>query len=110
MNGTLLKALLATWPVLTLFSGALILFLRQQSISAFFQLLGSFSLVVVVLSHVCEALHLLPWMGWGMEHSPGHYIDLFSALISVSLFPVGYLLHAITEARVRHGIAANHRN
>jgi hypothetical protein len=30
---------------------------------------------MVVLTHLCEALHLFPWMHWGLENSVGHYLD-----------------------------------
>src|SRR5438128_5107915 len=39
------------------------------------QLLGAGGLVLVVLTHVSEALHLFPWMHWRDEHSIGHYLD-----------------------------------
>jgi hypothetical protein len=32
--------------------------------------------VLVVLAHICEAFGSLPWMGWGLADSVGHYIDL----------------------------------
>lgn len=53
--------------------------------------------MVVVFTHIGEALHLLPFMGWGREHSVGHYLDLASAAIGVTLFPVGYLLQTLTK-------------
>lgn len=31
--------------------------------------------MVVILNDVCEALHVLPWMGWGLENSFGHYVE-----------------------------------
>ena len=55
-------------------------------------MLGAGCLVVVVLTHLREALHLLPWMHWGLEHSAGHYLDLGSAVLGLTLFPIGYLL------------------
>jgi hypothetical protein len=48
-------------------------------------------LVLVVVAHVCEALHLLPWFGWGQEHSVGHYIDLSGAILGLALLPLGYV-------------------
>lgn len=99
MNNTLLKALLAAVPAVTLFSGALVLFWRRRNTSSLLQLLGSLFLVVVVLTHLCEGFHLLPGMRWGIENSPGHDVDLFSAIMSLIFFPVGYLLHAIAERR-----------
>jgi hypothetical protein len=32
-----------------------------------------------------KALHLLPGMGWGLPNSPGHYVDLFSAVSGIVL-------------------------
>jgi hypothetical protein len=52
-------------------------------------------LVVVVLTHVSETLSLFPWMHWGLEHSAGHYLDLGSAVLGLTFFPVGYLFHAL---------------
>jgi hypothetical protein len=45
---------------------------------------GCACFVVVVLTHVAEVLHVLPGMGWGLPHSPGHYLDLFSAIAAVA--------------------------
>ncbi len=53
--------------------------------------------MVVVLTHVSEALHLFPWMQWGLEHSVGHYLDLSGAVLGLTLFPIGYLLHVLTK-------------
>ncbi len=54
-------------------------------------------LVIVVLTHICEALGLFPWMGWGAEHSAGHYLDLSSAVLGLTLFPAGYLIRLVTK-------------
>ncbi len=78
MNATLLKALAALLPACVLFFGAMLLFVRGKSVDAFLQLFGAACLVVVILTHVCEALHLFPSMRWGLEHSMGHYLDLGS--------------------------------
>lgn len=94
MNVTLLKALVALVPTCMLFSGSVALFFRGKSMCSFLQLLGAGCFVVVVLTHVAEALQLFPWMHWGMEHSVGHYIDFLSAVLGLTLFPTGYLLHA----------------
>ena len=99
MNVTFLKALVALVPACTLFSGSVVLFSRGKNMSSFLQLFGAGCLVVVVLVHISEALHLLPWMQWGLEHSVGHYLDLGSAVLGLTLFPLGYLLHALTKRR-----------
>jgi hypothetical protein len=97
MNVILLKALVALVPVFMLFFGSVVLFFREQSVCSFLQLLGAGCLVVVILTHVFEALHLFPWMHWGLEHSIGHYLDFWSAVLGLTLFPTGYLLNALTK-------------
>ena len=82
-------------PACVLFSGSVILFFRGKTVSSFLQLLGAGCLVVVVLTHVFEVLHLFPWMHWGLQHSVGHYLDFGSAVLGLTLFPVGYFLHAL---------------
>jgi len=52
---------------------------------------------MVVLAHICEALHLFPWMRRGDERSIGHYVDFGSAVLGLTLFPAGYLLHDLSK-------------
>ena len=99
MNAALLKGLVVLVPASMLFSGSVVLFFRGKSVCSLLQLLGAGCLVVVVLTHVCEALHLFPWMHWGLEHGVGHYLDFWSAVVGLTLFPVGYLFHALTSDR-----------
>jgi len=40
---------------------------------------------MVVLTHVAERLGVLPGMGWGLPNSPGHYLDLLSAVSGIVL-------------------------
>jgi hypothetical protein len=94
-----LKALIALVPASLLLSGSLVLFIREKTVSSILQLLGSACLVVVVLSHVCEAFHLFPSMQFGREHSVGHYLDFWVAVLGFLLFPVGYLMHSLTKHR-----------
>ena len=95
MNHALFKALIALLPACLLFAGSTVLFFRRKSLPLLMQIVGAGCIVVVVLTHICEALHLFPGMHWGFEHSAGHYLDLLSAVLDVILFPVGYLLHAL---------------
>ena len=92
MNAALLKGLVALVPVTMLFSGSVVLFFKGKTACSLLQLLGAGCLVVVVLTHVCEALHLFPWMHWGLEQGVGHYLDFWSVVVGLTLFPVGYLL------------------
>jgi hypothetical protein len=43
------------------------------------------------LTHVAEAFHILPAMGWGMPNSAGHYLDLVSAVLGCITLPAGFL-------------------
>jgi hypothetical protein len=97
MNATLLKALVALIPACVLLFGSIVLVLRANTTWTFLQLLGAGCLVVVGLCHVFEALHLFPWMGWGLEHSAGHYLDFGSAVLGLTLFPLGYLFHVLSR-------------
>ena len=63
------------------------------------QLVGASCIVLVVLTHVCEALHLFPAMHWGLEHGAGHYVDLAGAILGLTLFPAGHFLQAIRPNR-----------
>ena len=95
MNATLLKALLAFVPGTMLLAGSIALFRKMRSAGSLLQLAGAGGIMLVILAHICEALQLFSWMGWGLENSPGHYLDLAGALLGLTLFPIGYLLYAI---------------
>src|SRR5438552_4047279 len=102
-----MKALLALVPACILFSGSIVLFCRGKTLCSFLQILGAGCLVMVVLTHLGEALHLLPRIHWGSEHSVGHYLDFWSAVLGLTLFPIGHLLHALTK---RHPNAQQSRS
>jgi len=57
----------------------------QFEMSGFLTILGIAFLLVVVLTHVAERWHFFPEMGWGLPNSPGHYLDLVSAILGVAL-------------------------
>ncbi|HYM01734.1 MAG TPA: hypothetical protein VET85_02245 [Stellaceae bacterium] len=48
-------------------------------------LAGIGCLAVMVLTHVAEHWRILPGMGWGQPNSPGHYLDLSSAILGAIL-------------------------
>jgi hypothetical protein len=91
MNVPLIKAAVASVPVMAILSYTITVFARRRSVWAAVQLTGAMGLAVVVVAHVCEALHLLPWFGWGQEHSVGHYLDLSGAVLGLTLLPLGYV-------------------
>src|SRR5262249_52108123 len=64
---------------------------RKVTIWRLLQLIGAGCLVVVVLTHVAETFKLFPIMGWGLPTSPGHYLDLISAVLGCTLLPLGFL-------------------
>ena len=61
------------------------------------QLVGAGCLAVVVLTHVAESFKLFPIMRWGLPTSPGHYLDLISAVLGCMLLPQGLLGNAIAR-------------
>ena len=97
MSGALAKALVALVPTLMLLIGSIFLHLRGRTASSLLQVLGAGCLLVVVLAHVCEALQLFPSMHWGLEDSIGHYLDLWSVVLGLTLFPLGYLFYALNK-------------
>jgi len=60
-------------------------------------LAGCAFLLVVVLTHVAERYSIFPAMGWGLPDSPGHYLDLFSAVAGIGLL----LLSVVVLVRAR---------
>jgi hypothetical protein len=53
---------------------------------------GFVCLVIVVLTHIAEMLNVFPGMGWGLPDSPGHYLDLVSAVLGCILLIVGIIV------------------
>jgi hypothetical protein len=54
---------------------------------------GAICWLVVVLTHVAERWQLWPSMGWGQTDSPGHYLDLTSALAGAVFLLAAYLVY-----------------
>jgi hypothetical protein len=97
MNITLIKALAALALMSVILTVLTTMFARQRKVSLLLQLIGVGCLMVVALTHVCEALRLFPSMHWGEAHSIGHYLDLASAVLGLTLFSLGFLLHVLTR-------------
>jgi hypothetical protein len=94
-----LKAFIALAPASILLLGSMVLFIRERTFACFLQLTGAGCLALVVLTHVFEMFRLSSSMHFGREHSVGHYLDFWSAVLGLSLFPIGYLLHAFKTRR-----------
>ena len=65
----------------------------------YLMVLGAGFLIVVVFTHICEAFHLFPVMGWGLKHSPGHYLDLSAATLGLTFIAAGYFLAPMAKVR-----------
>jgi hypothetical protein len=84
MNMTLAVALTIGAPILLLFILAARRFAGAPTVSGLFPVLGAGSLLIMVLTHIAEALQLFPAMGWGQRQSPGHYLDLLSVYVGIA--------------------------
>jgi hypothetical protein len=60
-------------------------------------ILGITFLFVVVLTHVAERWHFFPEMGWGLPDSPGHYLDLASAILGVALLLIALIWRQLSN-------------
>jgi len=58
-------------------------------------LLGFAFPLIAVRTHVAESLHVFPGMGWGSPDSPGHYLDLVSAVLGSMFLIAGLALHVV---------------
>ena len=104
MSGHAYAALLGIGiPTCLLFSGSAVLLSRDKTVSSFLQLLGAGCLMVVVLTHIFETFHLLPWMQWGVEHGAGHYLDFACAVLGLMLFSIACAYKATRGVDSRKG-------
>jgi len=92
MNPTLTKAVLAL-----LLSGVLGVYAARafghtRAIGWLLELVGATGLGILGLTHVCESLHLLPRMRWGITGSAGHDLNIVSVALAAFLLPLGYVL------------------
>jgi len=99
MSATLDKALAALVPVCALITWLTVLLRKRRTVFLELQLVGAVCLLIVVLAHVCEASHLFPRMRWGEPDSPGHYLDLSSAIAGITLLSSGYVLERWRQSR-----------
>ena len=88
----MVRTLIALAPTGMLLAGSYVRLSSGKSLASLLQFVGAGCLVLVVLTHIFEALKWVPSMGWGLERSLGHYVDLAGAGLGVTLFPLGYLL------------------
>jgi hypothetical protein len=68
------------------------------------QVVGLACLTMVVLTHVAEAFHFFPAMGWGQPNSAGHYVDLVNAILGCTLLPLGFVGNALVRRKAGKGV------
>jgi hypothetical protein len=98
MTPAVLKGILALAATSMLLAGSAILYHRRGTVGFALQLLGVACFVVVALTHVFEALAILPALGWGQPGSIGHYIDLGAAVLGLTLVSAGLLFQYVHRA------------
>lgn len=84
MNGTLWRATVGAFLVIGLLLYSIVALTRRQTLQRWLTFLGSVCSMIVVVTHLCEGLQMFRDMRWGAPDSPGHYLDLSSALIGVA--------------------------
>ena len=101
MNAMPLRSLLALAAVSVLVVASAVVFKREPTttIGSLLQLLGSGCLGIVVLTHIFESVDLFPWLRWGHPDSVGHYVDVGSAIVGLTLLPLGYTLRRFEGRR-----------
>ncbi|MBO0734879.1 MAG: hypothetical protein J2P49_11315 [Methylocapsa sp.] len=72
---------------------------KSRTVWRFLQFFGSACLIVVVLTHIAETAGLLTSMGWGLPNSAGHYLDFISAILGLTLFPLGIFAEAVARRK-----------
>jgi hypothetical protein len=70
-----------------------------MTIDRLLQLFGAACLLIVMLTHIAEAFHIFPAIGWGMPNSVGHYLDLVSAILAATLLPLGFAADTLTRRK-----------
>ena len=81
MNATLIKALVVLVPGAMLLARSIVLLRRERTLYPLLQLVGAASIVIVVLTHVFEALGALP--GWvGRARIAPVTTSIFAAVVS----------------------------
>lgn len=94
MKARLLAIGVAICPVLFV---SFVGFAGEKTVCRFLQLTGAIFLLMMVLAHIAEAFQLVPWMRWGQNEIPGHYLDLFSAILGLILLSLGYLFQVLSR-------------
>jgi hypothetical protein len=92
MHPAVFKGLLTLGASCIFFGVSVALFLTRRSLGSALQAVGIGCFGVMALTHVFEAFSILPSLGWGQPHGPGHFIDLVAALLGVTLVTASFLV------------------
>ena len=88
MNASVLKGVITLGVAVVLVCVWVLIYRRRRTLGTLLQLIGIPFLLIVALSHVCDAFGLVPSMGWGQPGSPGHYVDLMAAVVgTITVLP-----------------------
>jgi len=79
------------FTILLLLAGSIILVVRRKTFCALLQLFGTACLMVVLLTNVAEVFSP------GLPNSVGYYVGFWGVVLGLTLFPVGYLCHALRK-------------
>ena len=90
-----MKGLLALVGTFTFLGVSVSVLMTRRGVSSVLLALGCGSFAVMALTHVFEAYSLLPRLGWGKPHTVGHFIDLITALLGITLVGASFLLRSV---------------
>lgn len=99
MNQATLKGLLALAAAFALFAGSAFIYRRRVTAGAVLQSFGVTCFAVVALTHVFEAFAIFPSLGWGQARGIGHFIDLGSAILGLTLVSAGLVVEFVQRSR-----------
>ncbi len=99
VDAAVVKTLIGLSIIVMIAVWSAVSFRRSRRRLAALQLVGATFLGVVVLTHLFEALHVLTFMRWGSPDSPGHYLDLSSAVLGVILLPLAFMARMLSRQR-----------
>lgn len=97
MSTILSRAAVMLAPTLVLLGTSFVSYRAKKTLPSFMQFAGASFMLVVVFAHICEGFSILAFMGWGKEGTIGHYLDLSSAILGVTLFAVGSVLRVASR-------------
>ena len=101
-----IKALLALAVGTALLVWSLRRLWHSPSLGVLLLSIGAVAILGVAGAHICEVFRFFPAMGWGEQHSVGHYIDFVSATFAATLLPFGFVVTVFRRVRRGRGSVA----